>query len=63
MVEKLQTDDDKFERMFVVQYLIKYNFEESKAFLQKALERDPDPEVVECIRYHLEKKNKILSQE
>jgi hypothetical protein len=59
MIEKIQRDDDKFERMFAVQYLVKYQFEESVAFLKNAMERDPDPEVVKCIRYHLEKRNKL----
>ncbi len=53
MIEKLQKDPDKFERMFAAQYLAKYNFSESKEFLQRAL-NDPDPEVVYCVRKLLE---------
>ncbi|MFX0185889.1 MAG: HEAT repeat domain-containing protein [Candidatus Hodarchaeota archaeon] len=54
MIEKLQYNKDKFERMFAAQYLAKYNFEESKEFLEKALE-DPDPEVAQCVKRYLEK--------
>ncbi|MFX0170383.1 MAG: HEAT repeat domain-containing protein [Candidatus Hodarchaeota archaeon] len=57
MIKKLQHDKDKYERMFAAQYLAKYQFKESKKFLEKALE-DPDPEVAECVQQHLEKAGK-----
>ena len=60
MVKKLQHDPDKYERMFAVQYLAKYNFIESKKFLEDAL-NDPDPEVVLCVRKHLEKQSPVIS--
>lgn len=61
MIEKLQYNKDKFERMFAAQYLTKYNFEESKEFLEKALE-DPDPEVAQCVQRHLEKAEKLANK-
>ncbi|MFX0050821.1 MAG: HEAT repeat domain-containing protein [Candidatus Hermodarchaeota archaeon] len=57
MIEKLQHDKDKYERMFAAQYLAKYQFEKSKEFLKKASE-DPDPEVAECVQQYLEKAEK-----
>ena len=50
MIEKLQQDPDKFERMFAAQYLSKYNFSKSKEYLQRVILEDTDPEVVHCVR-------------
>lgn len=50
MIEKLQQDPDKFERMFAAQYLSKYNFSKSKEYLQRVILEDADPEVVHCVR-------------
>ncbi len=49
MIEKLQNDPDKFERMFAAKFIAKYNFEESKESLEKAL-NDEDPDVVTLIK-------------
>ncbi|MFX1282342.1 MAG: hypothetical protein ACFFB5_01755 [Promethearchaeota archaeon] len=59
MIEKLQKDPDKFERMFAAQYLAKYNFLISKNHLKRAVLEDTDPEVVHCIRKILEDKEVI----
>ena len=50
MIEKLQKDPGKFERMFAAQYLAKYDYSKSKKHLQRAALEDADPEVVHCIR-------------
>ena len=50
MIEKLQKDPDKFERMFAAQYLARYNFSISKERLSKVILEDTDPDVVLCVR-------------
>lgn len=50
MIKKLLKDPDKFERMFAAQYLAKYNLVKSKEYLEKAVLKESDPEVVNCIR-------------
>ncbi len=59
MIEKLQKDPDKFERMFAAQYLAKYNYLKSKKHLQRAIIEDTDPEVVHYIRRLLEDREVI----
>lgn len=50
MIEKLQKDPDKFERMFAAQYLARYNFLISKEHLREVISEDTDPDVVLCVR-------------
>ena len=54
MIEKLQQDPDKFERMFAAQYLARYNLSRYKGLLHEAVLEDTDPEVVHCVRKLIE---------
>lgn len=59
MIEKLQKDPDKFERMFAAQCLAKYNFSISKEHLRKAILKDTDPDVILCVRKLLDDRKLI----
>jgi hypothetical protein len=54
ILEKLQQDPDKFERMFAAQYLARYNLSKYEGLLQKVILEDTDPEVVQCVRKLIE---------
>lgn len=55
MIFKLRYDPDRYERMFAAQYLAKYSYSKSKEALYAAL-NDEDPEVAECVRKLMEKR-------
>ena len=59
MIDKLQKDPDKFERMFAAQYLARYNFSISKKHLSKVVLEDTDPDVVLCVRKLLDDRKLI----
>ncbi len=60
MIEKLENDPDKYERMFAGQYLAKYNYFESKEILKQAILNETDPEVVASLIQHINNAEELL---
>lgn len=56
----MRSDPDKYERIFAGQFLAKYNYLETKEFLEQAIVDENDPEVVTSLIQHINNAEKLL---